>query len=257
MSNSERMIIVLNDQFLPPKEFTDKRLTFGDAEVTTDNDRNTMIDIDGIPGKGYYGGVTVYYNRLNLADYVTEFTFRSDQQMTKAIIINNLAARYDLEISPDDFDDFTIPTFDAEGQNAIVHPNIKATSIQWVGDLQITLEYGKSWLDASITKQTLDRTAHPNPNPLRAYGRTSTWGIDFSGIQLALKPTKTGDYTDWDTVAALTEALGIPQWVKGKIVDQLVSATPGANPAFQRVVIQNSVTSGSLQGPMYFHYNPF
>jgi len=256
MSNSDRLVLVLNEQFLPPKEFTDKRLTFGQAQVTTENERNTKLEIDGIPGKGYYGGVEVYYNRLQLSDYLTEFTFRSDQQMTKDIVINNLAARYDLDINPDDFVDFDIPVLE-EGQNVIITIDVKPESIQWVGSVQCYLEYGKAWLDASVTKTALDRLKHPNPSPSKTYGRMATWGYDFSGIQTALKPTKNGDYTDWDTVQALCSVLGIPSWVKGKITDQATSAVPAANQAFQRVVIQNTVTSGLMQGPLYFHYNPF
>jgi len=256
MSNSERMIIVLNDQFLPPKEFTDKRLVFGDAQVTTDNDRNTKVDIDGIPGKGYYGGVTVYYNRLNIQDLISEFTYRSDQQMTKEIVITNLANRYGIEIDPDDFEDFEIPTLE-EGQNVILTLTIKPTSVQWTGSIQAYLEYGKAWLDAEVTRTTLDRLKHPNPSTTRSYARLATWGYDFSGIQLALKPTAQGNYTDWNTVSALCQALGIAQFTANKIVDKPTSQVPDANPLFQRVVIQSTVYGGLLQGPLYFHYNPF
>lgn len=256
MSNSERLIIVLNDQFLPPKEFTEKRLSFGDAQVSTDNDRNTKLEIDGIPGKGYYGAVEVYYNRLVLTDYLTSFSFRSDQLITKETVVTSLAARYGLEISPDDFVDVDIPVL-GEGENTYITLEVKPESIQWVGSIQCYLEYGKAWLDASVTQTSLDRLAHPNPAPTKAYGKMATWGYDFSGIQTALKPTSTGDYADWGTVATLCAVLGIPQWVKGKVIDQPTSAVPGSNTDFQRVVIQNQVISGLMQGPLYFHYNPF
>lgn len=255
MSNKERLFIVLNDQFNPPKEFTEKRITFTDPVVTTEHDRNTMVTVSGIPGKGYYGEVDVFYDRLQLEDYVTSFNFRSIEPMTKDLVTSSLSRAYQLSIDPSDFDDLEIPPL-ADGESFDGILTVNARSLQWTGSVPVHLEYGKSWLDTMVGARSIDVHRHPNPSKTKRYAKMMTWHVDFSGIQRALKPNAKGEYTDWETVRAVCRGINIPDWVKGKIVDRAVADVPDANPAFQRVIIQSGVTSSYLQGPIYFHYNP-
>lgn len=255
MSNKERLFIVLNNQFNPPKEFTVGRLEFSNPVVVDEYDRNTRVTISGIPGKGYYGEVDVYYDRLQLADYVTHFDFSSLEPLTQESVVSALAIRHSIEVDPNDFVPQVFPTL-ADGESLdgvlVVDPN----SLQWAGSVSFHLEYGKSWLDMVVGARNLDVQRHPNPVKTKRYARMMTWNVNFSAIQAALKPTNKGEYTDWPTVQTVTRALGIPDWVKGKIVDRATADVPDANPEFQRVIIQTSVTSSLLQGPVYFHYNP-
>lgn len=254
MSNADRMYLVLNESFLPPKEFNGKRLTFGPATVTTQFDRDTVVTVTGIPGRGYYGDVDLYYNRMDLTAEVGSFSFRSTEQHTRETVAQALARRYQLDIDPDDFEPFTVPVLE-EGQSTDITLTVKADSIQWKGSIPVHLEYGQSWLDDMVGKTTLDAFSHPNSTN-RQSARLFTWGVDFSGIQAALKPQLNGDYTDWNAVATLSALLGIPAWVRGKVVDRATVDVPDSNPRFERVVIQQSVTSGVMVGPLYFHYNP-
>lgn len=254
MANTERLFIVLNDMFNPPKIFTENRISFSVPEVTTENDRNTKVTVTGIPGKGYYGDVDVYFNRLDLAEFVSSFDFRSVTEMTQENIIQGLAASTGLQVSPDDFVSFTPPVL-GDGEAQTIHVTAAATSLQWVGEMDINLSFGPSWLDSQVANRDLSIYKHPNAIN-RQSARLWTWGLDFSGIQAQLKPDAKGTYTDFDTVSSVCSALGMPDWVKGKVVDKATADVPDANPAFQRVVIQSSVQSGVMTGALYFHYNP-
>lgn len=255
MANAERMYVVLNEMFTPPKEFTAKRITFSIPEQVDEFDRNTKVTISGIPGKGYYGEVDVYYDRMNIADYVETFEFRSLNPLTQADIIAGMANRYAIDINPDDFAPFTPPAL-GDGEAQTIHVSMAETSLQWFGEVDLALSFGPSWLDTMIGRADLDIYKHPNSATNRQSSRLWTWGADFSGIQAALKPNAKGDYTDWALVQQVARAMGIPDWVKGKVVDKATADVPDANTMFQRVVIQSSVQSGQLNGPMYFHYNP-
>jgi len=254
MANAERMFVVLNDMFTPPKEFTEKRLSFSVPQPTTEHDRNTLVTISGIPGRGYYGEVDVYYDRMDLADYVTSFDFRSLETMTREMIVLGLSNKFGLDINPEDFEEYTPPVL-GDGEAISSRIEIAETSLQWFGGLDLNLSFGPSWLDSMIGTTDLDIFKHPNATN-RQSSRMWTWGADFSGIQDALKPTAKGEYSDWALVQTVARAMGIPDWVKGKVVDKATAEVPDANPAFQRVVIQSTVQSGLLQGAMYFHYNP-
>lgn len=255
MANSERMFVVLNEQFSPPKEFTEMRLKFSIPADTTEHGKNTLVTISGVPGKGYYGDVDVYYDRMDLVDYVEEFDFRSLATLDRTSIVTALANFFQLEIDPDDVVDFEPPVL-ADGETIAMTLTAVPSSLQWKGQVDISVSFGKAWLDMVIGRRNLNVYVIPNAANSKVNGRMSTWGADFSGVQFALKPDAKGDYTDWDTVQSVTRLLGIPDWLKGKVVDKATADVPDANPAFQRVVIQQSVVSGLLVGPLYFHYNP-
>lgn len=255
MSNKERLFIVLNDQFLPPKEFNEKRITFTDPVAVDQYDRNTMVTVTGIPGKGYYGEVDVFYNRLQLEDYVTDFEFRSLDPLSRDSVAEALSRRYELSIDPSDFTGVEIPPL-GDGESFDGELVVDPTSLQWVGSVIIRLEHGKSWLDTMVGSRNLDVHRHPNPSKTKRFAKMDLWGIDFSAIQWALKPNARGEYTDWDTVRAVCRSINIPDWTKNRVIDRATADVPDSNPAFQRVVIQDTVSSGLLQGPIYFHYNP-
>lgn len=255
MANAERIFVVLNDQFNPPKEFTELRLTFSIPQDTTEFEKNTLLTISGVPGKGYYGEVDVYYDRLDIADYVGPFDFRSLAVLDRASIVAALASYFQVEIDPDDFEDFTPPVL-ADGESTTLTLKVADTSLQWKGEFDASISYGKSWLDMAIGRRALDIYKIPFSSGVKMNGRMATWGADFTGAQFALKPDAKGDYTDWDTVQAVAARYGLPAWLKGKVVDKATADVPDANPVFQRVIIQQTVVSGLLVGPLYFHYNP-
>lgn len=255
MRSTEQLHIVLNEQFLPPKEFTNDRLTWGIPAVTDLHDRNTVCTVNGIPGKGYYGDVDVYYNRLNTDQFVTQFTYRSEETITLQILVDALANVYGMDITVDDFVDHVIPEL-SEGESYDFTLTVDTASLQWIGSIEITLQYGKSWLDAAVGRRDLDVMTHPyTPAPPKLTARLVTWDIDFSAIRDELKPTSRGRYTQWATVKDVCDRIGIPAFLEGSVIDRATADVPDANPAFNRVVIQQSVTSGRLQGPLYFHYN--
>jgi hypothetical protein len=255
MSNTERLFVVLNEQFVPPKEFNQKRLEIAIPEAVDEHGRNTRLTVSGIPGRGYFGDVDVYYDRGDIAGSVIDFTFRSDVPLTHDNIVKAMAVKCDIEINPEDIDAFDqIPL--TEGQTQTVILTVAETSVQWYGLVEITVEYGKQWLDTVTGVTDLDVLQHPSRDATRQSARVAMWGMDFSGLYPALKPTAKGAYSDWAAVQTLTRKLGIRDWMQGTVVDMATADVPDANPLFERVVIQSSVVSGLLVGPVYFHYNP-
>lgn len=253
--SKERLYIVLNEQFSPPKEFGDRTLTFKEPSKVDEHDRNTLVTIEGIPGRGYYGEVDVYYDRLSLSDMVEPFIYRTLTTINHHNLANAISNKTGIDLSPHDVISFEIPQLE-DGDTRTVEVFASPRSLQWTGSVSIVVEYGRSWLDTSIGRTSLGVLAHPNDTPKKMYGRMLGWKVDFSGALDSLKRDKRGRYTDWQTVRYITALLGWPAWNESTITDRATADVPDSNPDFERVIIQYTVSSSRIVGPIYFHYNP-
>lgn len=253
--SKERMYLVLNDTFIPPKEFNDRTIRFDNPISVDKYGRNTMVTIHGNPGKGYYGEVDVYYNRLDVKEILYRFKFKTNIPFNKSNIVNAFRHYVNEDFTIDDFADFeTLDLAPAE----VVHTSIDISpnSLQWIGTLDLTLENGLPELETAIGRKSLGLFEHPNPEYRKRYGRMLGWNVDFTGALDIIGPEPGGEYTDWPAVRRLTAALGWPSWTRGRISDMATKDVPDANPAFERVIVQSSGTTGSMRTPIYFHYNP-
>ncbi len=261
--SKERMYVVLNDTFVPPKEFNDKRLRFSTPTVVDKYDRNTMVTIYGIPGKGYYGEVDVYYNRVDVSELLYRFKFKTNIAFNKKNIVESFTNYVQEDFTLDDFSDFETVSL-ANGDVLDTSIDINPDSLQWIGTLALTLENGLPELETAVGRKSVGLFEHPNPEYRKRYGRMLGWNVDFTGALDIIGPFKGPDdgirrrsnYTDWAAVRRLTATLGWPAWIEGNIVDLPTSQVPEANPKFERVIVQSSGTSGSMRAPIYFHYNP-
>lgn len=251
--SKENLYIVLNTQFNPPRDFSDKTIKYGLPQKTNLHDRNTTVRISGVAGRGYYGDVDVYYNRLDISDVVPLFEFRSQKELNRENVVTGLRNKHEIDIEPVDFDPFTLPPLE-DGEVLERLFQVSANSLQWTGKLNAVLEFGPSWLDTVIKNTDLTVQRHPNDLPTRIYGRMLGWDVDFTGVLDMLKPVN-GRYPNFLDVRKMTSALGWPLFGDYAIQDLPVSQVPLANPAFDRVIVQTTTNSSRISGPIYFHYN--
>lgn len=253
--SNQRMHVILNDSFIPPREFNDTTIRFGTPVVVDQHDRNTRVTIYGRPGKGYYGEVDVYYNRVDIQELTERFRFRTNVAFTRESIAQAYINWIQEDLTIDDFDEFS--QVDLEPSEVLeTEIAISPESLQWYGTLPLTLENGLPELDTAIGRRSLGLFVHPNPEYRKRYGRILGWNVDFTGALDIIGPDEHGEYIDWNAVRVLCSGLSWPMWNKGRLTDLPTSQVPEANPAFERVIVQSGGTSGSMRTPIYFHYNP-
>lgn len=255
-SGADKLRELLNRTFTPQKEFTETNIKFQSPTVEVSEDYNTVMDVKGVVGKGYYGDVTIKYKRVDLADLGTEVEVRSETQLQPqdfCDLINSIAGSF---ISVDDLLPFTIPTLEIGVIKAPVHIKANPDSVGWTGEVTIAVTFGRPHLKNILARNTLAAITPPGER----YDYPAAWAMlfyhDFTSFRDALKiDTETRTYADGLAVQSVTSKLGIPNWALASPVDRATSAVPTSNQNFDRVVIQDYVGSGVMYGPIYFHYN--
>jgi len=248
-----KLLELVNAENLPAKLLTEINVTFAAPNPTEDPDRDTVVTITGVPGRGYTGSVDITYKRVPLSLVAPTANIRSLQPFTKESTVTLLNSMFGLFLTVADFEDFTPPVLNHD-EAATLTLTALETSKNFTGSIEVEFFIGRPQLEAVVGARILGVLKHPISNLTRS-ARMATWGIDFTSLRDAIRPLK-GTYTDFDRVQVACAFFGIPAWVKGAVVDYATSAVPDSNPAFDRVVIQKNVNGGgAVQGDMYFHYN--
>jgi hypothetical protein len=254
MDSTDKLLQLLNETNDPLKTFTRINVGLVDVQSVEIDGPITKVTVTAVPGRGYSGSVDVQYHRLDLSEVIAGKTVRSLNAMTPQIVIDLINSSLGLFLSVDDLLPFTTPTPE-EGTAVVIDIEAAPDSPGFMGLTQITVEYGRSWLDQVVGRRSLNELTHPISVDYRKSARMLTWGRDFTCVRDAIKPDKNGDYTNWDVLQKACAAMGIPSWDKWKIADYPTTAIPDANPAFHRVVIQTATYSGTMVGKIYLHYN--
>lgn len=256
MDSASEIRRILNEDNLPPKPFTEQNLIIGVPSAADGGvEYNSSLPLDSVPGRGYYGQDTVFYKRIPLDTIDHSTPLRTTATLTRESIIELLNKTFNLFLIDDDLEPFEIPVV-AENSNGIVTIQSKATSLGFINGMTFTIEYGRAWLDVAVKNRVLTELNHPDILDYRKSCRMLTWGIDFTSLRDSmLRDPKTGTYTDTATFQAACAAMGIPLWTASYITDSPTSSVPGANPVFDRVVIQRGISTGEMVGDLYFHYN--
>ena len=256
MDSASEIRRILNEDNLPPKEFTEQNLALGlPTAADGGTDYNSSLLLKSIPGRGYWGDDTVYYKRIPLDSIDHSTPLRTTATLTRASIIELVNKTFNLFLTDDDLEPFDIPAI-GDGQNGQITITAKPTSLGFLNYMVLIIEYGRAWLDVAVNRRDLAQLKHPIAVDYRQSARMLTWSVDFTSLRDVLaRDAKTGTYTDVATLQAACGAMGIPLWVQGTVSDQPTSAVPDANQDFDRVVIQRSVVSTNMVGDMYFHYN--
>lgn len=246
---------VLNEYWLPPKEFNSKTLRYFDISVVDEFDRNTKVTVEGIPSKGYWGNVVQYYNRLDIGQIFPTLAWQTPLPITRENVYPYLLASTNLNLNIEDLEDFAEIVLE-DGDEVDINIKIADNSLQWVGQVTVTIKYGPSWLNLMVRNRELNSLRHPSKKYDAPYGRMVGWGFDFSFHYDDLKANKTGYMTSYNNLVATTNKLGFPYFANGQLADLPTSAVLDANPEYQRVFVM-SRPGGAYTGPLYFHYNPF
>lgn len=261
--SSEKLIVLMNESYFPPKEFSDDRITLGVPSAVVEAGWNTELDVTGIPGRGYYGDATVHYTRVPLSRMLPQsgdgITLNSQDPFTLDVICSQLNALTGAFIDPADLQDVTIPTL-SEGQTAPLTLTADDGSIGWIGTIDLTLAFDLPLLTAVVGSTAMPVLTWGGTPPGHITGRAFLWTQDFTSLRDVLLPDPaTQSYTDWTSLqTTLINRLGMSTFPPGQIVDMATSAVADSNQDFDRVVIQSTVMStNELIGPIYYHYNTF
>lgn len=162
---------------------TDTQVTVNAAAVNTDSAiaRDTVVTIDSIPGKGYRGSVTVYYNRIDLG-----------------VLFLNVGANVGLTVVDGDTSDKLIPLLNAkygthfEVGDLVAQPLEVSTDIKEVvlaaagGNVmytgQFTVKYGleETALDSVVLTTTLSGFNYPSSDLTKGQAAIYSYNLDGS-----------------------------------------------------------------------------
>lgn len=246
---------VLNEYWVPPKEFSNITLRYFDITAVDEFERNTKVTVEGVPAKGYWGNVVQYYNRLDIGVFFPTLEWQTPLSITRDNVFPYLLASTNLNITLEDLAEFDEIVLE-DGDEVTINIEMAATSLQWIGHVAVTIKYGPSWLNLMVRNKELNVLRHPSGKYDKAFGRMVGWGYDFSFHFDDLKPSKTGYMTSYNNLIRTTNKLGFPYFKNGTMFDAPTSAVANANPEFERVFVMSS-PGDNYTGPLYFHYNPF
>jgi len=256
-NSSDKLVELLNEEFTPQKEFTPENIVFATPAAEVGEDYDTTLLVTGVPGKGYYGDASIKYTRISLAALGTGLQLHSETGFTKQDVVDMINAMRVAFLTPDDLEDFTIPPLNP-GESADVTLQARALSLGWVGQNTVTLIYGKPQLASVVGVRDLLERKHPGGRSDVPSAWAMLYYMDFTSYRdVLLIDPETGLYADAAALLDLTARLGVPGWSPFSPYDRATSEVPGSNQDFDRVVVQNSIYSASVLGPIYFHYNTF
>lgn len=254
-SSNEKLIELLNTEFTPQKEFSDKNIRFEVPAEEATGDYNTKMVVKGIPGNGYYGSVELKYRRVTLSSIGNSIELRKEGQLTLAEICEMLNSSRNTFLSTADLEPIDIPNLNV-GDSHVLTLTAKVDSVGWTGSQDITIRYGKPYLDVVVGRPSLETLTPPGERLDVPAAWAMLYYQDFTAFRDSLKIDKvTGRFVDASLIHEVTHKLGIPGWAEHWPGDYPTSAVPTSNQNFDRVVMQDYVGSGQMTGPIYFHYN--
>jgi hypothetical protein len=260
MSSADRLIIILNDEQQPPKEFTSRNLLFDVPVVDTPPEEqtgkwNTKLTLEGVPGRGYYGPADIYYRRVPMSD-LGAVEIRSTSGFTDEQIVSMINNMLGASIDPSELEPIDIPDI-ALDESKVITITAKPESLGWYGSTTMTLTYGRPYFNSIIADRLLSVLTHgiANVNGL-PYAKDLSYEFDFTSMRDAFAKNPSGFMTDPATLIAKTIELGFPGWNAGRVRDYPTSQITDANKNFDRVAIVD-LNSGGMIGPIYLHYKLF
>lgn len=257
MINEAELIKQINEANLPIKQVTRDNTDFDGLTEADHNGHNTMVWLRSVPGKGFANDVQLYYTRVDLVEALDGKTIRSAtaDTLTPSGLLTLLNNQFRTFLDLDDVEPFTIPVL-AEGESAQITIEARDYNLIWFNSAEVTLFHGRAYLDVVVSSTALNILNHPISEKTRMSARMLTWDRDFTSIKEALAiDSKTGSFVDGVQVLRACGDLGIPAWNLSRISDYPTSQVADANPKFERVVIQRSVSSSGMVGDVYLHYN--
>lgn len=264
--SGDKLIILLNETFNPPKLFSDQRISFGVPVAVEDaSDYNTVVDASAIPGMGYYGDAEIHYTRVDLSR-IGNVTIRSLNPFTLEYIVSVLNAQFNAFLDVKDLQPVTIPDVPVGGAVSLVL-TADSASLGWIGQVSVSLSHDKPTLDSVINPKALSVQQSNLPSDGHLNAVALMYNVDFTSYRDALRLKQGIDaglpiwgFTDYPAIADVCKRIGIPgipnaAW-NAQLRDVATNQHPMANPKFDRVVVMDYVQGGIyFPGPLLFHYN--
>ncbi|MNQ00177.1 hypothetical protein D3C85_128200 [compost metagenome] len=164
MLGKDQVIAMLNDDY-PLLKFAADKITFGEPIAATGETpvKNTELVINGVPNKGFKGTTTVFYNRIDLAEFaaVPEVAEGIILQIEGVVDIASILAKFNetfgsqLELS-DLRNDHVIPPQEdiLDGEDFIIYAS--ATSFAYRGNVTVKIQPADIDIDVAITNKELN-----------------------------------------------------------------------------------------------------
>lgn len=151
----ERLLALINAA--NPHQWQAGQLLFGPPRPAEEGVRNTVVTVTAKDGLPFAGSREVFYDRVYLVEMVGEGSveFELDGQSTTIDLVAVMAARFAVDISPQDIVEESLPTADEFG-TITVTVRAAPTSYLWRGVLTLTLTPAVRQLTDVIEVNELD-----------------------------------------------------------------------------------------------------
>jgi hypothetical protein len=263
--SGDRLTQLLNETFLPPKLFSDQRISFGVPTVAVADDYDTVVFADAIPGMGYYGSAEIHYTRVPLANIGDAVTLQSEDQFTLDSIAAQLNGMLDTFLASADFVPVAIPTLE-QGQTAPLTLTAADSSLGWKGSVDITLSFDKPQISSVINPKALSTLKSNIPDSGIINGKALMFNVDFTSYRDALIPVQRPygatyyyGFADYAALAGVCRLIGIPGFPDADVyhpaTDHATSSIADSNQSFDRVVTLPIASGSMAPSVLYFHYN--
>lgn len=260
MNSNEKILFLVNESNGPPKLLTSENVSFDIPAPDVGDTWDTKVILKSVPGKGYIGDAELFYTRIPLEDLGLPQTLRSVSGFTKETMLGMFNGKLGSFVGVDDLEPFEVPDIGID-ETKTVTLVAKPTSLGWRGTAEITLSYGRTYLDAVVVNRLLPVRIHANA--VNGYP-TAQWlsdKIDFTSFRDALVPifnieTQLHYLADPIAIQDVCKLLGFPDFEPGSVVHAFTADVADCNKSFDLVAIV-SIVSDSMIGPLYLHYNSF
>lgn len=161
MLSKAQVIALLNDEY-PLLKFTEENIVLGEPiQATGENPvKNTELVLTGVPNKGFKGTTTVFYNRIDLAEFAAA-DGAPILQIAGVVDIASILAAFNevygsaLELSDLRSDHVIPPQEDfLDGEDFILYAS--ATSLAYRGNVTVHIQPADIDLDVAITEKNLN-----------------------------------------------------------------------------------------------------
>lgn len=160
MVSKVQVLALLNDEY-PLLKFTEENIVLGEPiQATGENPvKNTELVLTGVPNKGFKGTTTVFYNRIDLAEFSASepaiLQIAGVVDMASILVAFNEFYGSNLELA--DFrNDHVIPPQEdfLDGEDFILYAS--ATSLAYRGNVTVHIQPADIDLDVAITEKNLN-----------------------------------------------------------------------------------------------------
>lgn len=222
---------------------------------------NTKARLRGISMAGYTGSVTVYYNRLTLANL-----FRNQQASIETFdgtdihgVLPIINRNYGLNLQTGDVNNSAlINPGQANYTNTTTLVATAGSALLAGGNALLRYMRGLPYLEKFILSKNLDAYKHPVADTTKQAAQMLTIGLDFTEYKNLLLVDGTGMPNFAALQQVLTQTYGLPAWDaplnSNYVTDSPTSAVTNSNQKFDRVVVQTGISNGQVAGVAYYHY---